>query len=586
MSSPISALAEWPPCHEGPNKKRADARGSAPGCLSSGFVVTSKALFQTYIVGIMKVVMRANSDDAALVADTLGGDPEAFGCIVARYQALMICSLAYSATGSLSQGEDIAQETFVAAWRQLRDLREPAKLRAWLCRIARNRICDTLRERERDPVSTAEPLEGALDFAAPQSWSPDQAITHEEEAILWRSLQRIPQTYRDPLVLFYREHHSIEQVANNLELSQDAVKQRLARGRKLLHKEVLAFVEGALTRTKPGETFTNRVLTALPGLTISAKAVGIGATGAQAGGMAKTALTAVTSGAVFGPALGILGAWIGYRVGMRSADSDERREGVRSFYRECLAWMAVSLVAIALPLFLGRQLKTLHPELAADTAIGLALVYVAGSTTVSLSSLRKRRKLPAHGPAVATAAHSAKTAWEYRSHFTMLGLPLIHICAGGGHATTAKAWIAVGDVALGLLVAVGGVTIAPLSIGSCAIGLLALGGCAAGPLAVGGLSLGVWSFGGLALGWRAFGVCAIGWNAAAGGVALARDLALGIIAHAAQANSSAAQSFVSSNRFFRISGILSSQVAWLNLLWVFPAMTWCRFFMRRGHRVT
>jgi RNA polymerase sigma factor (sigma-70 family) len=533
----------------------------------------------------MKVIMRADSDDAALVAETLGGDPEAFGCIVARYQAL-ICSLAYSATGSLSQGEDIAQETFLAGWRQLRDLREPAKLRAWLCRIARNRVCDALRERERDPVSTAEPLEQALDFAAPHSMSPDQAITHEEAAILWRSLQRIPQTYREPLVLFYREHHSIEQVANDLELSQDAVKQRLARGRRLLHKEVLAFVEGALTRTKPGQTFTNRVLSAVPGLPISATTVTISATGAQVGGMAKTALMAGTSGAVLGPVLGIIGAWIGYRVGMNNAHSDERREGVRDFYRECFAWMAASLIAIMLPLFLGRQLKKSYPELAADTAIGLALVYVAGSTAVSLSSLRKRRKLPVQGPSVARASHSAKTAWEYRSHFTMLGLPLIHISVGGGEASTAKAWIAVGDVAMGLLVAVGGVTIAPLSIGSCAIGLLAVGGCAAGSLALGGLSLGVWAFGGLALGWQAFGACAIGWNAAAGGVALARDLALGIIARASQANTSTAQSFMGINRFFRISGILSSQVAWLNLLWVFPAMTWCRSLMRRGHRAT
>jgi RNA polymerase sigma factor (sigma-70 family) len=321
------------------------------------FVVTSKAVFQTYIVGTIKVIMRADADDTALVAGTLGGDPEAFGCIVARYQAL-ICSLAYSATGSLSQGEDIAQETFLAGWRQLRDLREPAKLRAWLCRIARNRICDALRQRERDPVSTGEPLEQALDFAAPHSASPDQAITHEEAAILWRSLQRIPQTYREPLVLFYREHRSIEQVANDLELSQDAVKQRLARGRKLLHKEVLAFVEGALTRTKPGQTFTNRVLSAVPGLPISAKAVGIGA-------------TAGISGAVFGPVLGIIGAWIGYRVGMNHAHSDERREEVRDFYRECLAWMAASLTAIALPLFLGRQLKASYPELAGDAAIGL-----------------------------------------------------------------------------------------------------------------------------------------------------------------------------------------------------------------------
>ena len=533
-----------------------------------------------YIVGTMKVIMRPDPDDAALVADAIGGDREAFGCIVARYQAL-ICSLAYSATGSLSQGEDIAQETFLAAWRQLRGLREPAKLRAWLCQIARNHISDTLRERRRDPVSIAEPLEQARDSAAPQFSAPDQSLTHEEESILWRSLQHIPKTYREPLVLFYREHQSIEQVAKHLELSQDAVKQRLARGRKLLHQEVLAFVEGALTRTKPGQTFTNRVLTALPGLPIAAKTAVVASTGAPASGIA---LAAGMSGAMLGPLLGIVGGWIGYRVGMTNADSDERREAVRSFYRECFAWMAVSLLVIGLPLFLGRQLKRVSPELAAHAAIGLALLYVASSTAVSLSSLRKRWRLPAPGPAA--TADSAKTAWEYRSHFTMLGLPLIHISAGRGQASTVKAWIAAGDVAIGVLVAVGGVTIAPLSIGSCAIGLLALGGCAAGPLAVGGVSLGLWSFGGLALGWQAFGACAIGWNAAEGGVALARDLASGAIARAAQANSSAARSILGSNRFFRISEILANQVAWLNLFWVFPAMTWCRSLMRRGHGET
>ena len=70
--------------------------------------------------------------DAELVGETLSGNRDAFGQIVSRYQSL-VCSLAYSATGSLGQSEDLAQETFLTAWKQLRDLREPAKLRAWLC---------------------------------------------------------------------------------------------------------------------------------------------------------------------------------------------------------------------------------------------------------------------------------------------------------------------------------------------------------------------------------------------------------------------------------------------------------------------
>jgi DNA-directed RNA polymerase specialized sigma24 family protein len=52
--------------------------------------------------------------DADLVAQTRHGDADAFGRIVARYQAL-ICALAYNATGSLAQSEDLAQEAFVVA---------------------------------------------------------------------------------------------------------------------------------------------------------------------------------------------------------------------------------------------------------------------------------------------------------------------------------------------------------------------------------------------------------------------------------------------------------------------------------------
>lgn len=77
--------------------------------------------------------------DDQLVAQSLGGNRDAFGKIVSRYQSL-ICSLAYSATGSLGQSEDLAQETFITAWKHLRQLREKQKLRAWLCGIARNRI--------------------------------------------------------------------------------------------------------------------------------------------------------------------------------------------------------------------------------------------------------------------------------------------------------------------------------------------------------------------------------------------------------------------------------------------------------------
>src|SRR5450631_2414125 len=271
------------------------------------------------------IMSAAVNNDAELVNGTLAGNRDAFGLIVSRYQSL-ICSLAYSATGSFGQSEDLAQETFITAWKHLGHLRERDKLRSWLCGIARNRINNFLRREGREPVRMAEPLENVSESHSPEPLPGEQTISNEEQAILWRSLERIPEIYREPLVLFYREHQSIEAVAQNLDLTEDAVKQRLSRGRKLLHQEVLAFVEGALERTNPGKMFTLGVLAALPALTISVKAATLGAAAAKGSATAKVAGAMGWFGAFLGPLLAFFGMWIGYRMSQESAQTDRERE--------------------------------------------------------------------------------------------------------------------------------------------------------------------------------------------------------------------------------------------------------------------
>jgi RNA polymerase sigma factor (sigma-70 family) len=226
------------------------------------------------------------SGDAELVAQSLLGSREAFGQIVARYQTL-ICSLAYSATGSLAQSEDLAQETFVAAWRQLSGLREPAKLRPWLCGIARNLAHRAWRGQKREPTAGAAPLDRLDQLAAPGPQPMEQAMSREEEDILWRSLEGIPEVYREPLILYYRQNQSVDDVALALDLSAEAVRQRLVRGRKLLSERVLAFTEGALARSSPGRRFTQGVLSALPLAAPSGKVAALGTTWAAGGAAAK-----------------------------------------------------------------------------------------------------------------------------------------------------------------------------------------------------------------------------------------------------------------------------------------------------------
>src|SRR5580692_5935709 len=238
--------------------------------------------------------------DAELVSRTLAGDRDAFNRIVSRYQ-ILICSLAYSRIGHLGQSEDVAQETFITAWKRLRLLREPAKLRAWLCGIVNYRIHKALRREGREPVRRAEPLEAIEESPAVEALPSEQTISREEEAILWRALETIPELYREPLVLFYREHESIEAVAAQLDLTEDAVKQRLSRGRKMLHEEVQSFVESTLRRTAPGRVFSGAVLAALP----AAPAATVSAMAGKSAAAAKSGLLGAWL-AVLAPFIGIM----------------------------------------------------------------------------------------------------------------------------------------------------------------------------------------------------------------------------------------------------------------------------------------
>jgi RNA polymerase sigma factor (sigma-70 family) len=266
------------------------------------------------------IVMTQGYSDSELTAGALAGQRDAFAQIVTRYQSL-VCSLAYSATGSLSQSEDLAQETFIAAWKGLRTLREPERLRSWLCSIARNIIANTVRQKKQEPSLTAEPLDAAQDHASQELLPVDRAISSEEESILWRSLEHIPEAYREPLVLFYREGQSIESVAEKLELSEEAVKQRLSRGRKLLKMEVAAFVESALGRSTPGGGFTAAVLAGLPELAVPTGASSVAAVLSKSSAIAKSGFIA----GMLTPILGALGGFVSLVGFVKSAQSTRER---------------------------------------------------------------------------------------------------------------------------------------------------------------------------------------------------------------------------------------------------------------------
>lgn len=506
------------------------------------------------------------NNDAELVHATLSGNRDAFGQIVTRYQSL-ICSLAYSATGSLAQSEDLAQETFVTAWKQLRELREPEKLRAWLCGIARNLINNSLRKQGREPSHAAESIEEIPESHSAEPPPTEHVMSDEEQNILWRSLEKIPETYREPLVLFYREHQSVEAVAEKLELTPEAVHQRLSRGRKLLAEEVTAFVEGALRRTNPGKAFTLGVLAALPvSLATSAKAASVAVAAAKSGATATGATFASVLGLLAGPALGLIGGYIGMRSSLKNMRTPRERAFMLRYQKLVFLMILVFMVSLlSLVYFSGwTHLWQNHPGIVVGGGILMTLGYVLAIFSGAIQFNRKLAKLREEERALHPEAFADDAGgqfyslpMEYRSRATLLGLPLVHCrtgrLPGQKKAQPAIGWIAFGEVAYGILFANGAVAVGGISVGGASVGIFSFGGFSVGLLAFGGFSIGAIALGGAAIGILASGGIAIAWHAATGGLASAHDIALGGAALGLHANDSVAREFFALHHWLDIS---------------------------------
>lgn len=156
---------------------------------------------------------------------------------------------------------------------------------------------------------------------------------------------------------------------------------------------------------------------------------------------------------------------------------------------------------------------------------------------------------------------------NYQAPYRLLGLPLLHINTGevinGDYRRgMAKGWIAIGDMAFGLFLAIGATACGGIALGGIGVGLISLSGLSLGIFAMGGLSLGIWSFGGAAL----------ALHAAMGGLAVAKDFAEGGLAIARQANNPIAQEYLGHNAFFNIAKVISRYSMWFLLLLVIPPL--------------
>src|SRR5437763_11406637 len=168
--------------------------------------------------------MILTSLDEALVAAAQGGSTEAFSRLVERHQQPVRAFLR-RACGDWAQADDLAQETFLAAWSRIGRLKTGASVRAWLCGIGYNKHLTAVRSAGR------ERARGAV-YEADRDETVDAAP--EDKLALERAMAELPAEQRACVALCLAADFSHAEAAEALDMPLGTVKSHVSRGRARL----------------------------------------------------------------------------------------------------------------------------------------------------------------------------------------------------------------------------------------------------------------------------------------------------------------------------------------------------------------
>jgi RNA polymerase sigma-70 factor (ECF subfamily) len=164
------------------------------------------------------------------VERVLSGDAGAFEGIVRRWQGPLV-NMAWRYCRDRARAEEMAQEAFVRAWRNLRQWRRESSFSTWLFAVAANVFRNELK---RIPAVHL-PLEEIAEPARPAS-QPSEMEERSRHETVRRAVLALPPRYREPVLLFYFHEMDVGTAARTMGLPEGTMKARLARARELLRK--------------------------------------------------------------------------------------------------------------------------------------------------------------------------------------------------------------------------------------------------------------------------------------------------------------------------------------------------------------
>lgn len=312
------------------------------------------------------------------------GDLEAFERLICKTRNT-VTSIALAIVKDFDNSEEVAQLVFIAAWNNLKSLKNNASFLPWIRQTTRFKAFNFLRDNKVASKVSGEQAEKLFsEFCNHESNHEDNLNQQQNSVIIQQLLSDLPEQSREIILLYYREEQSSKQVAQLLEISEVNVRKKLSRIREQLKSELMSKFGSLILSTAPAIGFSTIVLSAI---THSTPVVAASMTASAATGKTSffSKFLILLGGSLIGAAAAILAIFWSTKKPLSKMQNKDDKQLLIRFRNQTVGWVVFSGILLTLCYELSSGFVA---PLVGYSIFAVGLIWLSNrSTQLILSSL-------------------------------------------------------------------------------------------------------------------------------------------------------------------------------------------------------